>query len=610
MNQETAPPFPEFGVSAKPQKLELEPDAPKAPLFGPPPTEYEKDWGAAPWSEVQEGFKKEFLPSVGRGIMAIPEAVLNPGQTIEAFKQIGKGIGSKVSDTFSDERKTPEQKATDEAALNAVIEPFTSMAGFKKALATDPYAVTSVFAIPVSGGASALGAASKAAGATTAAGKVLRGAEVAGKLTAGAMDPLYGAGKAAGKAYDYAGKPIAKETVSDVSGVSKPALDLAYEAGKTTDQSLKDAFNTFSKGEGRAEDFSQAVSQASKQMRAAEIGEWAKDKANVLALKQPVPSQPILDAIQEARTIAGPRNLAIGPAAQAHAKLDQLEALLQSRFRLPANNPARTLESFDLLKRELYELGERHPSDIVGNAIKKVNSGVRDAMGAVSPDYVRLMEKYQLLNDKMNTIKKTLATGDNVSAVRELNTFIRGLDNVEKGRFIDELSKYDPRIPYMISGATINQVAGHPSNWNKVISYGTLGNVGWGLATGNPLHWIPAAGVYGASKLIGTPSGAGSTAYGLGTIDRYASKVPTIVKEAAEAEARMAPSQLSRTQNEELMETIRPPRKSGGRVTAEGLVVAAERAKKAVNKTTEPLLEKDDTSVARALEVANKHIEG
>ncbi|KPK13920.1 MAG: hypothetical protein AMJ56_00240 [Anaerolineae bacterium SG8_19] len=51
-------------------------------------------------------------------------------------------------------------------------------------------------------------------------------------------------------------------------------------------------------------------------------------------------------------------------------------------------------------------------------------------------------------------------------------------------------------------------------------------------------------------------------------------------------------------------------RKSGGRVTAEGLVAAAERAKKAVNKTTEPLLNKDDTSVARALEVANKHIEG
>jgi hypothetical protein len=51
-------------------------------------------------------------------------------------------------------------------------------------------------------------------------------------------------------------------------------------------------------------------------------------------------------------------------------------------------------------------------------------------------------------------------------------------------------------------------------------------------------------------------------------------------------------------------------RATGGRVTAEGLVAAAEKAKKAVNKTTEPLLEKDDTSVARALEVANRHIEG
>jgi hypothetical protein len=496
------------------------------------------------------------------------------------------------------------------------------MAGFKKALATDPYAVTSVFAIPVSGGASALGAASKAAGATTAAGKVLRGAEVAGKLTAGAMDPLYGAGKAAGKAYDYAGKPIIKEAISDVSGVPKQALERTYEAGNISEpiiskdqkifqpKDIKDSFNTFAKGEGRAEDFSQVISQASKKMRADEIGAWAKDKNNVLALKQTVPSQPIFDAIQEARAVAGPRNLAIGPVIQAHAELDRLEALLKNRFSLPANNPARTLEGFDLLKRELYELGKRNPSDIVGNAIKKVNSGVREAMSNVSPEYVRLMEKYQLIEDKAKTISQTLATGDNVNAVRELNTFIRGLDTAEKGRFINELAKYDPRIPYMVAGATINQVAGHPSNWNKVLSYGSFGNIGWGLATGNPLHWIPAVGVYGASKLVGTPSGAGSAAYNLGTLDRYASKVPTIVKEAAEAEARMAPSQLSRTQNEELMETIRPTRKSGGRVTAESLVAAAEKAKKAVNKTTEPLLEKDDTSVARALEVANRHIEG
>jgi len=53
-------------------------------------------------------------------------------------------------------------------------------------------------------------------------------------------------------------------------------------------------------------------------------------------------------------------------------------------------------------------------------------------------------------------------------------------------------------------------------------------------------------------------------------------------------------------------------RKSGGRVSAEGkadaLVRAAESAKKGINKTTEPLLKSSDDHIAKALEVANRHI--
>jgi hypothetical protein len=51
-------------------------------------------------------------------------------------------------------------------------------------------------------------------------------------------------------------------------------------------------------------------------------------------------------------------------------------------------------------------------------------------------------------------------------------------------------------------------------------------------------------------------------------------------------------------------------RATGGRVTAEGLVNAAERAKKDIGKTTETLLQQDDTSVAHALEIANRNLEG
>jgi hypothetical protein len=53
-------------------------------------------------------------------------------------------------------------------------------------------------------------------------------------------------------------------------------------------------------------------------------------------------------------------------------------------------------------------------------------------------------------------------------------------------------------------------------------------------------------------------------------------------------------------------------RASGGRINpsskADGLVVAAEKAKKNINKTTEPLLNETDNNVAHALEIAGKHL--
>lgn len=578
----------------------------------PPPTEYEKDWGAAPWGEVYEGFKKELLPSIGRGIAAIPQAIMNPSETVEGLKQLGVGLKSKAEGLFEDQNAA--DKAEKEAALNAVIEPFTSVAGFKKALGTDPYSVLSLAAIPVSAGASAAGAGAKALGTASLAGKALRGAELAGKTTAGVMDPIYGSIQLAGAGYEKFAKPAAKALVSDVSGVPQTALETAYQAGKSGDKSLQSAFNTFAKGQGKAEDFSRTVSKASKQMEEAEIAAWAADKKNALALQQVVPSKPIFDAIAKARETLGPRELAIGPARKAHAQLDILEQRMRDRFAMPETSNSRTLTGFDMLKRELYEMGEKHPSEMVGNAIKQVNAGVRQAMSSISPQYVSLMEKYQLLQDKLKTIRKTLATGDNVSAVRELNTFIRGLDDAEKNRFISELAKYDPRIPYMVSGAAIHQAAGQPSNWSKAFSAGTLGNIAWGLQRGDPMHWLSAAGAYALGKVFGTPGAAGSTAYGLGKLSRGAEIVGEALPPGTAAvtgtAARLTPSVLSRMENEQLQESIRPTRATGGRITAESLITAAERAKKEVNKTTEPLLNHDDSTVARALEVANRNIEG
>ena len=56
----------------------------------------------------------------------------------------------------------------------------------------------------------------------------------------------------------------------------------------------------------------------------------------------------------------------------------------------------------------------------------------------------------------------------------------------------------------------------------------------------------------------------------------------------------------------------REGRASGGKVSkssiADRLITAAESAKRMSNKATEPLLQTSDESIARALEIANRHI--
>jgi len=228
---------------------------------------------------------KEFLPSVGRAIAAIPQAVLNPGKTLDALKQAGAGAASKVRGAFG-EVQDPEEKAKNEAVFNAIIEPFTSVGGFKKALATDPYSVLSVAAIPVSGGASLAGKGAQAVGATSAAGRALSGLQSIGTGTAMIADPIYGAAKTAGALYSSAAVPATKKVASALSEVPEASYEVAYQAGKTQDPVLKSAFNTFAKGNGTAEDFSRAVAAASKKMRDAGNGGVGEEQGECALLER------------------------------------------------------------------------------------------------------------------------------------------------------------------------------------------------------------------------------------------------------------------------------------------------------------------------------------
>jgi hypothetical protein len=128
-----------------------------------------QDYSAMPWSQVVEKGVDNLLPSAWNAVKSVPQAIYNYQDTGRAIGQIASGAASKAEGLF--DQQDPAQKAQNEAALNTLIAPYTSVAGFKKALAEDPFSVLTTAAIPFSGGAAVAGRVAEMVGEASLAGK-------------------------------------------------------------------------------------------------------------------------------------------------------------------------------------------------------------------------------------------------------------------------------------------------------------------------------------------------------------------------------------------------------------------------------------------------------
>jgi hypothetical protein len=577
-------------------------------LPGTEPTAYEKDYAAMPWSEVASSAAKEAIPSFGRALKAIPEAVINYEETGQALKQAAQGAGSKIRGAFG-EKQDPAQKAETEGVINAIFEPFTSVAGFKKALATDPFSVLSTAAIPVTGGAAGLAKGAQLAGTATTAGKALSGLSKAAGTTATLMDPLsttMAAGKIAGEKIV---SPLAKKTAAEASGVSPTALEQAYQAGKSPDAAIKDSFNTFATGQKSAVDLSQDMSQAVRSLRDAEMAKWGKTKEGILELQQDVPFDKILKSIEDARGRIGPIETARINGIRAHKVLDSIEEDLLQRQAMPAGSFGKSVAGLDQLKRELYAEQATAPNKMAETALKNVYAGITGTLGDTAPQYTKLMRDYERLLDNMGTIKSTLGTREGANASAEMIKLIKAQNDLTKNKFILQLAEHDPTLPYKIAGAAIHEAAGKPFNWVNSLTPAQMANLAGSFYSGIPGHTATSALMIAGQRML-TPANVGQISYGAGRV--AGSRPVQALEEAAPAITagrRAIQGPLQRTQDEELMEQFRPQRASGGRVS-DKLVTMVDRARKNINNQTESLLSTHDNHVARALEIANQNLEG
>jgi hypothetical protein len=578
------------------------------------------DYANMGWGQVLKSGAKNLVPSAVNNLKAIPEAIYNYQDTAHALGQIGTGLYSKAEGLVSNQ--DPEKKSQNEAVLNELIKPYTSMAGFKESLATDPFSVLTTAAIPFTAGSSGLLRGAEALGEASTAGKVLSGASKVANAATYAFDPTKSALKVAGKLGDY-GSGLAKTAIAGTTGAQPTSFEKAFAAGAAKGPNaaeIKNAFNQFATGQGNIVDFSQRASRAVEAIKNEDFNAWKQKKLSLTgSINDPVSMQPIYDAINEQRQVIGPKHLASDMSGvAAHDELDRLEGLVNQRNSLPDGDLQKSILGMDQLKVQLGQdalHGSAAPNQTwaVYNAIKKT-------MNDLDPEYQNIMDSYRANMDKINSLTKGLKAGPNVAANAELAAYLKAQKTPRGQSLINQVAQKDPLIPYMVAGADLHNLGAQ--GVSSIIEKGSapfhIVNIGHALLSGNPLYVAGAVGTAIAQPVIQSPKLMGKAAYGLGALSaspvggaanaagtsmRYGNIPAANIQRAEQAEPDMDQASGGRI-----------GRKSGGRIgnvakaEAERLINLADRIKKSQSGDTKPLLNLDDTTVAKALAIANKGI--
>lgn len=580
------------GAPAAPAAPTAAPGAPAVPAAptvqaAPRETRPAAEYAAMPSEEYWKTSKE----NLGRGLSdyasGLSQMVEHPIETAKAVGSLGvdlaKGLGSKAIDAAGDVIGTgplldPETKAQREAVADSAFEHFnylTDKDEFWKRLAEDPLSI----ALDASLFAPAIGAAGRAAGlgkAATAAQKVASLGDPLNVAVQGAKLATKGVTRPVGAVAAYPGAVAA--------GVPINALRVAGQTGRSADPAARQAFKSVMTGTMEPRDVARATVDAMQEKTRAVSNYYASKKRSLTT--QPLPMGDIRRALDDAMLAANRYGTRGGTAVV--DVLNRMDAKIRAYENHP-NPAARTAVELDLLKRDLRDMAdELKPSE--RGAVSSIPNSVRDTISRVDSTYAQMMDYWQDWMRQMRDLQSTLGTGDRVSETARLARLMSTMKSGDKMNLLKQL-KDTPSGKYlaeMIAGLAFRDIM--PPAYQ---GFG-LGLLGTAL-TGGP-HGL-------AAVAAASPRLAGMTQYGLGRVEGAVNAIPKSPPGVSQALYQIGQQNAAGGRVE---------RKTGGRVgvdhekLADGLVRAAEVAKKSISKGTEALLDLPDNHIASALQKANE----
>lgn len=594
----------------------------------------EVDYENMPWSEVGARGVKNLPSSVYNMGAGLVEAATSPVETAKAIGDVGYGFGSMAYGAAGG-TQDPATKAENERLARAVIEPYTSVAGFKRELAENPAGPLSL-ALPAAGGAlvktgQVIGTAGKIGSGIS---KLGRGVEIASSV----VDPARAALETS-RAVKTFGPRAITAAQGYITGSPDVVFEKAFEAGAARGldaDAIRSGFNDFYKGRGDVVGLSQDIESAVNTIRDRTSQDWIATRGAVTgASTAPIDFSGIQAALADAaNNYGGHLRSATTAFPQERAALRDAYRLVSEYSRYSPGTGKNNLAGLDELKRALWARSQNATGG-ASDAYKKVHAAVRQTLENTSPEYAKLMDEYQAFIDEMNTLKKAVGAGQNVDANAQLARAMRSFRTPGGQSMMERIAVVDPTIPYKVAGAALNQ---SPTGMRQVIAGSATAGpaIANALSSGDPVQIAKVIPLFIAGAAVTSPRVMGRASYGAGRMAagvNAAGDLPLgpvnlgeIVSGAASSAypAALAAEQVGIAQDRVLPEDqsirlpgggvldIREPekkggrvaRKAGGRIKGNPISDEVKQVRALLAEKTASMLSIPDDAIATALHIA------
>lgn len=419
--------------------------------------------------EVASGAVESFLPSLGREVSGIWEAVTNPIDTASTVLDLGAGILQNVlpESVVQLIGEDEESRALASAVGEYIADRYGGLENIKKTIATDSAGFAADLAGLLSGGSTiAAKIATKSSKLAKAAPALKKAAEKAALI-----DPITLTAKVGAKGTTKVAGKVAAPVLALTSGVGKKSIEQAYEAGFEGGKALEE-FRDNMKGADPQLILDDAMSNLEK-LRQEKNATYASGMKNLEASDVKIGYNKIDYALNQAKKKAGSIDT------KTSRVLKRVESMINQAKESGFNSPVQ----MDELKRAINEVRMDQPAGSQRQTVvAEIQNTIRDVINKSAPEYGKTMELYAEASEKMKELKQVLNLGKNPdTALRKLLSVMR--DNVQ--------TNYGKRatLAEELGGSSLlNKIAGQ--ELSSLIPRGITGRllgggaVGFGAVTG------------------------------------------------------------------------------------------------------------------------------